>query len=123
MIFPYSFEWGTIFADLENYWTPDNRDAFYPIPRYSKNYNTQVQSKYLQDGSYIKLRNISLSYRVPKKILSKASIRDLSVFVSGENLWTKNLMNNGLDPEMKDVQYGWNYPFMKKISFGINITF
>ncbi|RLC25484.1 MAG: SusC/RagA family protein [Deltaproteobacteria bacterium] len=123
MIFPFSYEWGTIFADLENYWTPDNRDAFYPVLRYSKNYNSQVQSKYLQDGSYIKLRNISLSYRVPKKILSKARISDLSVFVSGENLWTKNLMNNGLDPEMKDVQLGWNYPFMKKISFGMNVTF
>ena len=49
----------------------------------------------------------------------------MKLFVSGENLWTKHHLPEGMDPEMSTSENwgGWNYPYMKKISFGINVAF
>ena len=74
------------------------------------------------DGSFIKLKNISVSYSFPSKWLEKTkAIKAFKVFFSGEDLWTKHHMYEGMDPEQT---MGINdlYPFMKKCSFGINLT-
>ncbi|MCC8154340.1 MAG: TonB-dependent receptor, partial [Tannerellaceae bacterium] len=90
-----------------DYWTYDNPDAYYPRlsdvnggNRGTSSYNRQVQSKYILDGSYIKLKNITVSYTFPREWLAKTkAINSLKVFFSGEDLWTKHHMYKGIDPE------------------------
>jgi TonB-linked SusC/RagA family outer membrane protein len=119
----------TVLAHHLDYWTPDNRDAHYPrlgnqsgINQGVDAFNRRTQTKYLMDGSFIKLKNISVSYSFPSKWLEKTkAIKAFKVFFSGEDLWTKHHMYEGMDPEQT---MGINdlYPFMKKCSFGINLT-
>lgn len=119
----------TVLKHHLDYWTPDNRNAYYPrlgdqngINQGTDSYNRQTQTKYLADASYIKLKNITLSYTFPRPILDKIrGINSLKVFFSGEDLWTKHHMFKGMDPEQTFVVNDL-YPFMKKISFGINVT-
>lgn len=118
-----------VFAHHLDYWTPDNPNAYYP--RLSNQsgtnqgvdiYNRQIQTKYLKDGSFIKLKNITISYMVPQKLLEKTKvIRSLKVFFSGEDLWMHHKMVKGMDPE-QTARVSLLYPFMKKYSFGFNVT-
>lgn len=119
----------TVLKHHLDYWTPDNPNAYYPrlsdqnnIGTGTDSYNRQVQTKYLADGSYIKLKNITLSYTFPKALLNKVKgVNAFKVFFSGEDLWTKHNLFEGMDPEQTFVVNDL-YPFMKKISFGINVT-
>ena len=119
----------TVLAHHLDYWTPENTDAYYPrlgnqsgVNHGTDGFNRRTQTKYLMDGSFIKLKNISVSYSFPSKWLEKTkAIKAFKVFFSGEDLWTKHHMYEGMDPEQT---MGINdlYPFMKKCSFGINLT-
>jgi len=119
----------TVLAHHLDYWRPDNPNAFYPrlgnqtgINQGTDSYNRQVQSKYLSNASYIKLKNITISYSFPQTWLTKTKfIQAFKVFVSGEDLWTKHHMFKGMDPE-QTTKINDLYPFMKKYSFGFNIT-
>ncbi len=118
-----------VFAHHLNYWTPENQNAYYP--RLSNqsgtnqgvdSYNRRIQTKYLQDGSFIKLKNITIGYTVPQKVLEKTKIiRSLKIFFSGEDLWMHHNMFKGMDPE-QTPRVTLLYPFMKKYSFGFNVT-
>lgn len=129
LIFPHNKEYGTIYQHQLDYWTPENTDAFYARPRYKerdpiKKHNQNVQTKYLLNGAFIRLKNISLSYSVPQNILSKVGLSQMRIHVAGENLWSKHHFPEGLTPDMVyDGTQGWNYPFMKKYSFGIDVSF
>lgn len=89
--------------------------------------NTRVQTRYLQDGSYLSIRNITLSYNFPSKWMSKIGVNNLAVFFSGENLYTFDHLPKGLDPERSVTddlgQRGFTYPYMRQYSFGINLSF
>lgn len=118
-----------VFAHHLDYWTPDNPNAFYP--RLSNqsgsnqgvdSYNRRTQTKYLMNGAYIKLKNVTVSYTVPKKVLERTKvIQSFKVFFSGEDLWTHHDMFKGMDPE-QTPRVATMYPFMKKFSFGVNVT-
>jgi len=88
--------------------------------------SNKPSSRYLEDGSYIRLRNIRFSYQLPNKLLNKVKIDNVSLFASGDNLWTGTHFT-GTDPEVALVPgggtLGFNYPISKRISFGINIQF
>ena len=118
--------WGSLFKETLNFWTPENPDAFYPKVYSNEgvntSYNRQVQTKYLTNAAYIKLQNLTLSYSIPKVICKKLYLDNIKVFTSGENLYTWDHLPEGLESEMltKDA---WEYPFMRKFSFGINVTF
>jgi len=79
--------------DALNMWTPTHQTDF---PKYGDLINS---SRYVYDASYIKLKNISLSYRVPGKILNRLKIRQLEVYVSGQNIFTVTKFP-GYDPEV-----------------------
>ena len=64
-----------------------NKDAYLPRAAYSAK-NEQVQTKYLQDASYIRLKNLQIGYTLPQDLTRKISIEKLRVYFSGENLWT-----------------------------------
>lgn len=119
----------TVLAHHLDYWTPDNRDAYYPrlgnqsgINQGTDSFNRRTQTKYLMNGAYFKLKNITVSYTFPSKWLEKTKvIRSFKVFFSGEDLWTKHHLYEGMDPE-QTMSINDLYPFMKKCSFGINMT-
>lgn len=118
-----------VLAHHLDYWTPENRDAYYPrlgnqqgINQGTDSFNRRTQTKYMMNGAYIKLKNITVSYTFPSEWLAKTKvIRSFKVFFSGEDLWTKHHLYEGMDPE-QTMSINELYPFMKKCSFGINMT-
>lgn len=109
-------------------WTPSNTNASWPAirPGLNANPNESLNDFTLQDASYIKLRNVQLSYTLPKKWLSKVRLNNLTVFVSGQNLktWTSFY---GIDPEnsLSGNAYAGSIstiPTTKIINFGLNLS-
>ena len=88
--------------------------------------SNKPSSRYLEDGSYIRLRNIRLTYHLPDDLANKVSISNASLFVSGDNLWTITSYS-GTDPEVSLIpgagSMGFNYPISKRVLFGLNIEF
>ncbi|MCV9385229.1 SusC/RagA family TonB-linked outer membrane protein [Reichenbachiella ulvae] len=86
-------------ADALNAWTPNNR--FTDVPRYVTN-NTdqgeQLSSRFLEDASYLRLKNITLAYSFPELACERMHLQGLRLFVSGENLMTFSKFK-GFDPE------------------------
>lgn len=128
MTFPYNYEFGTIYAHELDYWTPNNTDAhfakIYAKAAGNSGVNKFVQTRYLTNAAYLRIKNIGLSYGLPKMWLDKIGFSKLQVFFSGENLFTFSKMPKGLDPtSTEDKGYGLNYPIMKMVSFGINASF
>lgn len=102
-------------------WTPDNRDAKMPRIAVSKTSNNLEYSDFwLQDGSYLRLKNLQLGYTLPKKILKSMGVENLRVYYSGENLLTFHKMMVEADPELGNL-YG--FPINRSHAFGVNITF
>lgn len=113
----YTSEWH------KDYWTLDNQDARHPA--YYSNVNRNYYNMndwWILDGSFVKLRNIQVGYTLPQELISRLGIQRLRVYATGKNLWMKNNLGIGLDPE-----YPWTtgdyYPQTKVISLGANISF
>ena len=98
----------------------------YPRPDFTSNKNHQVQTRYLQDASYIRLKNLQIGYTLPKQWINKLHINRCRVYVSGDNLWTGTSLASMFDPETLaagDWGSGKTYPLSKVISFGLNVNF
>lgn len=103
------------------YWVAKNPDAsLYRLYSNMQNHgsNQRASTKYLQNGAYMRLKNITLAYTFPKALISKVSLSVLKVFVSAENLATISSLPKGYDPE----RLSWGYPFYRTLSFGLNVT-
>src|SRR5690606_33610762 len=106
-----------------------NKDAYYPRPysqasQYSK--NQQVQTRYLQSGAYIRLKNLQLGYTVPKTLIDHIGLSRARVYFSAENLFTSTKLPIGLDPETANLgEFGnGNTMFSLSVySFGLNVSF
>ena len=115
-----------VFEDHMDYWTAENTDAYYPKPRMDKAYmNRQVQTRYLQNGAYLRLKSLQLAYTLPAVVSSRIFIKNIRIFVVGENLLTFTKLMKEFDPETTGGLYGagFIYPIQKNISFGVNVTF
>lgn len=94
------------------------------------NDNTRLSDRYIEDGSYLRIKNISLGYTVPAKLLKKLNIETLRVYTNIQNLLTLTKYT-GFDPEIgaspaSSNVYGLDngrYPSPQVYSFGLNITF
>lgn len=114
---------------FRNTWTPDNTDAKYAQMVNSSNamYNMAVSDRYVFDASYLRMKNISLSYQLPKQLLSRMKISQMSVFASATNLFTFTNWP-GLDPELVSsglIGMSSNsdpYPLSKCFSVGVKIN-
>ena len=92
--------------------------------------SNNVSSRYIEDGSYLKLRNITFSYELPQKVIGKFNLGSVRLFLSGDNLWTWTKFS-GMDPEVSIVGDNWirpgtsdfRYPTSSQILFGIDVTF
>ncbi|MDT3403585.1 SusC/RagA family TonB-linked outer membrane protein [Mucilaginibacter terrae] len=120
-----------------NPWTPTNTDTSYPRLGYQFaandrgiNENARGNSdRWIENGSYLRLRNLELGYNLPNKWLSKAGISNARIYLSGQNLFTITKYK-GLDPDVvgananlePGVDNG-NYPSSRIVSFGLGIGF
>lgn len=98
-----------------------NLNAYFPRPIIGSKQNQQVQTRYLQNAAYIRLKNLQVGYTLPTELIRKISLQKVRVFFSGDNLWTGSKMSKNFDPELL-FQNGMSYPLSYTLSFGINIT-
>lgn len=102
-------------------WTPDNKDAKMPRIAFNKGSNNLEWSDFwLQDGSYVRLKNLQFGYTIPKNVLKPLGIENIRVYYSGENLLTFHKMMIDADPELGNL-YG--FPINQTHAIGVNITF
>ncbi|MEN0052166.1 MAG: TonB-dependent receptor [Mucilaginibacter sp.] len=102
-------------------WTPTNTDASYPRLVYGYSYNERLSTKWLEDASYFRVKNIQLGYTLPKSITEKWHVGRLRVYASADNLFTSTNFYYGYDPE-SPVSAGGYYPQVKTYVFGLNLN-
>ena len=131
--------------NLKNRWTIDNQDTDVPafidqLTRDAAGLTSKVNlgrsaynrsTRWIEDGSYVRLKNVTFGYNLPKSLVSKVGLQNLRLFVTATNLLT--LTNySGYDPEVSSYNVGTdaargidisNYPTVKTLTFGINLTF
>jgi TonB-linked SusC/RagA family outer membrane protein len=131
-------------SQLGNIWSPENPDAYFPryrgyIAQNGSATLTQVQTKYLQNAAYIRMKNLQIGYNVPPTFIKRIGLSNLKIFFTGENLWswsplykiTRDLdvenigkSDRVLEPdETKSSGNGNNYPILKSFSLGLSATF
>ena len=113
------------FRNAEDHELGQNLDAYYPRPLFdNKLKNQQTQTRYLEDASYVRLKNLQLGYTLPVGLVSKWGISNLRVYVSGENLFTLTKLSDTFDPETIDAGVGGlAYPISRTWSVGLNVSF
>ncbi len=115
-----------VYEETLDYWSENNRNAYYPRPYLDNKIapkNMQVQTRYLQNAAYARLKNIQIGYSIPPKILNRISIDKARIFITGENMFTITPMIKTMDPEtIGSGSSGAFYPLQKTISMGVSIT-
>jgi len=111
-----------------NMWTKQGDIATYPIPIPSDHNSLTPSDFYIEDGSYIKLKNVRLSYEISKKIAQKVLLKSITVYIYGNNLLTFTNykgydpeFSSGSDPLTSGIDTN-RYPRKKEFGFGININ-
>lgn len=109
---------------VNSYWTAENTTAALPAlwnpSKYKK--NTYFSTFWMQDASYLRLKNIQVGYSLPKLLLDKLKIEKMRFYVNGENLFTWTDFE-GYDPERGMTQTNINYPNLKTVTLGVQLTF
>ena len=105
-----------------NRWTPTNTNASYPRLAYGYSYNQRLSTYWLEDASYLRLKNVQVGYTFPKSLTEKLRIDRLRFYASADNLFTSTNYFYGYDPETP-VSSGGFYPQVKTFIFGLNINF
>lgn len=139
---PFSLGYPTFISKgfLDNCWSEDNPDAYFPRPRSNVASNgggelgRLANDRYVQNVRYLRFKNLTFGYEIPKKLISVVGLEKARVYVSGENLYYWSPLKkytDHLDPESafsrdddagSDLNNG-SYPWQKTIMFGIDITF
>ncbi|MNK47394.1 TonB-dependent Receptor Plug Domain protein [compost metagenome] len=106
-----------------NFWTPENTGAPYPRPVLggSNPNNYRYSDFWLRSGTHLRVRNINLSYNLPKKFRDKLRIGEARFFVTGNNLWVISGIKEGFDPQWTGGN-GYYYPQTKSYTFGLNLS-
>lgn len=104
-----------------DYWTESNQGAFFPVPGSGKDQKVMSALRY-HDGSFIKVKNITLGYTLPKGIAGKMLMEKCRIYATAYNpfLYVKSKELRGTDPENGGSD---SYPLYKQFVFGVNITF
>ncbi|MDU1890096.1 MAG: TonB-dependent receptor [Dysgonomonas sp.] len=138
-LFTYRYG-GTLTSDMHNswmntmqggynnlnidYWTPENTSARWPKPTTGTVSNKGLLARY--DASYLKLRNITLGYNLPKNLLNRYGIQSARVYTTASNLWTwfdsQYKKDGGIDPETTST-VSLVTPPTRSFIFGLNLSF
>ena len=121
---------------VQNRWTPENPNAYFPRPQgylaLSRRDLSVPQTKYLQNASFLRLKNLTIGYTIPQTVIKKIGANSFRLFLSGQNLFELTKLSKSLDPEglQKDpdaragsVGLGTSYPVQRVYSFGIELRF
>lgn len=102
-------------------WTPQNPNSTIPaLSRDDVNNEKRVSTYFVEDGSFLKLRNIQLGYNLPEKVTKKLKMERLRFYLSAQNVLTiKSKDFTGVDPENPN----FGYPIPLNVTFGINVSF
>jgi TonB-linked SusC/RagA family outer membrane protein len=106
-------------------WQQPGDIATHPKPRVGGYAGSnQASTRYLEDGSYLRLNNVSFSYNVPTSVLDKIGISGMSVYVTGDNLVTITNFT-GVDPTIGGAGgfVSLGYPIPRRYALGLNVTF
>ncbi len=121
---PWSVPWRRPDARFyNNTWLPTRPNAKFPRAVANNgigNYNYVLSTNTLLDGSYLRLKNVRISYNLPKEILNKVGIQRAKFYLTGFDLWTVTKLDGGYDPESVSNS---NYPFSKRFTLGLNLAF
>lgn len=112
-------------------WTPENTNTKVPQARLFFNNGAQASSRFIEDGSYVRLRNVTLAYNLPKTLVNKVRLSNVRLFLTGQNLLTFTKYS-GWDPEVNaddvvtNIALGYDFyttPQAKTFMGGLNISF
>ncbi|HUH47678.1 MAG TPA: TonB-dependent receptor, partial [Arenibacter sp.] len=127
-----------VYKQTVNYWRPadetnelgPNTSGYYPKPYLSleDRKNKEISSRYMQDASYMRLKNVTLGYSFSSDILKNSGVSNARLYISGENLLTFTKLTSLMDPEgLSTLSTGWGvgkiHPLRKVYAIGLNITF
>lgn len=118
----------TITSSIGNTWSEENPNAYYaPYTNDSNinNWNYRASSLTSQNGSYLRLKNITIGYTFSPALLAKTKVfQGARIYVTGTDLWETTDIEDGWDPEAaREVTGLKRYPFTRNFTFGVNLTF
>lgn len=118
-------------SEATNFWTPTNTNTSIPRPiKSSSNHNIEISDRYVEDGSYIRIQNVTLGYSLPQDFLSRTKISKVRLYAGVQNLYTFTKYT-GYDPEigsfnqsplLAGVDNG-RYPSPRTYTIGLNLEF
>ncbi|UFH34455.1 SusC/RagA family TonB-linked outer membrane protein [Flavobacterium acetivorans] len=136
LVLPFYNRTDAMYAHMNDYWTSENTDAYYPNPypnhatnafgAYAPGSNNFVaQSRYLLNMSYLRLKSVTVGYTLPKSLSQKIGVDKIRPYVSGLNLLTFKNSKLPVDPEINDTEAAWGrtFPYSKTWSVGIQVAF
>lgn len=108
-------------ARLLDAWTPQNSGSTIPaVSTINNGDEGRFSTYFIENGSYLKLRNLQIGYTLPHELTSKIMLDKVRIYISGQNLLTiKSRDFTGVDPEIP----GWSYPIPTSVTGGIQLTF
>ena len=103
-----------------DYWTPENTDALWPRLYNANTFNYHASDRWIQDASFIRLKNLQVGYSIP---LQRFKIEKCRIYLSGQDLWEHSNMLKVFDPEVGNQPTAGNtYPFFRTWTIGLNVT-
>ena len=103
-------------------WSEENPNGNFPRLSLTSKTNNVLSTFWLQDASYVRMKNLTLAYTLPSDLISRIGLSFAQVYLAGENLFTISGLDKGLDPESGNSR-GWSYSNVRKISCGLKLTF
>jgi len=120
----YAQPWANVQVQNMDHWTPENPNGYFPrVKSYIAEDASELgapQTRYLQNAAYLRLKNVTVGYTLPRNLTDKIKIARLRFYFSAENIFTASHLKADIDPEGLD---GTIYPFQKTYSFGLNMNF
>lgn len=117
---------GNILQSQLDYWSPSNPNARYPILRTDQSINNgQFNSWWLFKAAYMRFKNAQIGYTFSNRLTKRLGISSARIFATGDNLFliTSKNFPKSLDPEIANYGDGSNYPQVRNLSLGLNVTF
>jgi TonB-linked SusC/RagA family outer membrane protein len=102
-------------------WTPENTGGSYPRLTYQQAHNQRLSTYWLEDASYLRLKNVQVGYTLPVSLTERVRVSRLRLYASADNLLTRSDFFYAYDPETP-VSRGGFYPQVKTMVFGLNVT-
>lgn len=105
-------------------WTPENTNATHPKLIFNNtSLSNKQSSRYLEDASFLRMRNVRLGYNFKENIVSKLGVKSLGIYISGDNLWTSTDYSGADIEAVISGDTTSNYPNPKRFTLGVNLTF